>query len=548
MALLLGLAMLPAGGIAMQVGLNAVAAHQAAYDEVLSRRALRSLSAERSTFDEVREMLRVLAAAPSMQEIQAGDCREWLGSVVERYPYVSAVAVTDDSGLVECSVPVVRRGFRAPLNSVRERALASDRFAAGFVEYGQISRQPVLAAVEPIHDEHGRRVGLISAAVGVRTLQVILGQNITINGARAAIVDDAGRVIAQSEQNGSGRQVDLPDAAQLVKAFGRDPATIQTADGGAVVLPLSGRDIYAVVAWPDQQTVLQRTWGVAASLAAPLLIWMLAVAAGWFAIEIFVARPLSMLEGAARGYARGEDVAESAELSGAPDEIRSLRRTLAAMAKTLRIREQRLVAALAEERALLREVNHRVKNNLQMVASLLNIQARSATDEGEAWGLARAHDRVQLLALVHQRIYASGELRELRMDDLVAEIARQLLQSRGPHARGVSLTLDLSPVRESAERAMPLAFMVGEAISAALDALGAAEGVELKLWLQEGEGGEARFAISSNYEGPLLSTPSVRLIDAFARQVGAEVGRNPDRPLELWVAVPPLPSDGEAKA
>ena len=64
------------------------------------------------------------------------------------------------------------------------------------------------------------------------------------------------------------------------------------------------------------------------------------------------------------------------ELTGAPDEIRSLRRTLAAMAKTLRGREQRLVAALAEERALLREVHHRVKNNLQMVASLLNIQAR----------------------------------------------------------------------------------------------------------------------------------------------------------------------------
>ena len=77
-----------------------------------------------------------------------------------------------------------------------------------------------------------------------------------------------------------------------------------------------------------------------------------------------------------------------------------------------------------------------MKNNLQMVASLLNIQARAARDETEAWGLARAHDRVQLLALVHQRIYASGEVRELRVDDLAAEIARQLVQSRGAQAQG----------------------------------------------------------------------------------------------------------------
>src|SRR5690606_39439827 len=93
--------------------------------------------------------------------------------------------------------------------------------------------------------------------------------------------------------------------------------------------------------------------------------------------------------------------------------------------------ELRLVEALAEERALLREVHHRVKNNLQMVASLLNIQSRAASDESESWGLARAHDRVQLLAVVHQRIYSSGELRDVRVDDIAAEVARQLLQSRG---------------------------------------------------------------------------------------------------------------------
>jgi two-component sensor histidine kinase len=548
MALLLGLAMLPAGAIAMQVGLNAVAAHQSAYEEALGRRALQSLSVERNTIDEMREMLRVLAAAPSMQEIQTGDCRQWLGDVVARYSYLRTIAVTDESGAVECSVPAVRRGFRPGATSLRERAMRRNAFTIGFVETGAISGGPVLAATEPIHDEHGRRLGFISASVTIATLTSLLDQNPAFEGARAAIVDYSGAIVAQSSRPRGGYALSLPDPAQIVHAFGRDPTFIQVDNGGAVVAPLSARDLYAVMVWPDQQPTLQRTWGLAASLAAPLLIWMLAVAAGWFAIEVFVAQPLSTLETAARGYARGEDVPESAELAGAPDEIRSLRRTLAAMAKTLRSREQRLVAALAEERALLREVNHRVKNNLQMVASLLNIQARGAVDEGEAWGLARAHDRVQLLALVHQRIYASGELRELRLDDLVAEIARQLLQSRGAQSRGIKLVFDIGPAREDVDRAMPLAFMVGEAISAALDTLSGVEAAELRLWLQQTDDGTVRFAVSTDYAGHIAVTPSARLIDAFARQVGAEVGRNPNRPAELWISVPPSVSADAAKA
>ncbi|MFT3729017.1 MAG: histidine kinase dimerization/phosphoacceptor domain -containing protein [Terricaulis sp.] len=548
MALLLGLAMLPAGAIAMQVGLNAVGAHQSAYEESLGRRALQSLSAERNTIDEVREMLRVLAAAPSLQEIQTGDCRKWLGDVIVRYPYLTTIGVTDNAGAVECSVPTVRRGFTSPQTSVRDRAKQRDGFTIGYVPIGSITHAPILAAMEPIRDQNGVRIGFVGASIRITTLEEMLNQNRTLEGARAALVDYSGAVVAQSASPAGGYKVDLPDAVQIVRALHRDPTFIQVDNGGAVVAPLSSRDLYAVMVWPDQQPTLQRTWGVAASLAAPLLIWMLAVAAGWFAIEVFVARPLSTLEAAARGYARGEDVPEAAELAGAPDEIRSLRRTLAAMAKTLRSREQRLVAALAEERALLREVNHRVKNNLQMVASLLNIQARGATDEGEAWGLARAHDRVQLLALVHQRIYSSGELRELRLDDLVAEIARQLLQSRGASARGVKLGYDIDAVREDVDRAMPLAFMVGEAISAALDTLNGVEDAELRLWLREGEDGTVRFAISTTFAGPTSAAPSARLIDAFARQVGAEVGRSPNRPAELWVSVPPAASADAAKA
>ncbi len=539
MALLLGLAMLPAGAIAMQVGLNAVAARQAAYEESLSRRALQSISVERTTIDEVREMLRVLSTSPALQQIETGDCREWLGSVKERYAYLAAIGVTDNAGTVLCSIPAAPRNFRAPRSVTRSRATARDGFAMGYVANAPLVDEPVLSAMEPIRDSTGRRIGFIGAAIPAHNLVSLLDRTRSLYGARAALADSTGFIIARSTPDNASAP-DLPSAAQIRNRLGPDPAFVPVHDGAAVIVPLSAPDLYAIMSWPPDQPVWQRYTALGISLAAPLLIWALAMAAGWFAIEMFVARPLSDLEGAARSYARGEEVVETEALENAPDEIRSLRRTMAAMAKTLRGREQRLVEALGEERALLREVHHRVKNNLQMVASLLNIQARGARDDSEAWGLARAHDRVQLLALVHQRIYATGELRGLRLDDLIAEIARQLVQGRGAQTKDLRLTTHLSPARADTDHAMPLTFLVGEAISFALDCCSGSD--ELSIWLAQGDGGEIRFAIDCDAGASGAPGSGARLIDAFARQLGADIGRNPERPAALWVRVPPMSS------
>lgn len=546
MALLLGLAMLPAGAIAMQVGLNAVSARQSAFEESLGRKALQSIAVERGTIDELREMLRVLAQAPAMQQIERGDCREWLGGVVERYPYLRSIAVTNERGEVRCSVPTAPVGFRPTPSPLRLRAQARDAFVVGYVEYGALAREPVLGALEPIHNSDGARVGFIGASIGIGQLRELLDRGRALDGAHAAIVDFEGRIIAESSVDDSRPAPGLPTADQIRRLVGPDPAFVDVENGDSVIVPLHAPDLYAVMSWAPDEPSWRRTAEFGASVAAPLLIWLLAVGAGWFAIEIFVARPLSSLETAARGFARGEDIADAPALINAPDEIRSLRRTLAAMAKTLRGREQRLVEALGEERALLREVHHRVKNNLQMVASLLNIQSRNARDESEAWGLARAHDRVQLMALVHQRIYSSGELRSIRVDELVADISRQLIQSRGAPAKDVNLMLDVADARASVDHAVPLTFLIGESISAALDGLSEREG-DLHIHLRQDGDGEVRFAIEAEAL-PSASdrpSPSSRLIDAFARQLGATIGRNPMQPLALWVTVPPA-APGEA--
>ncbi|MDX2276849.1 MAG: histidine kinase dimerization/phosphoacceptor domain -containing protein [Hyphomonadaceae bacterium] len=537
-ALLLGMAMLPAGAIAMQVGLNAVAAHRAGIEESISRRALQSLEVERDVFHQTRELLRVLATSPALQSLESTTCRAWLREVVAEYDYVATIAVSTDEGAIVCSIPEAPPDFVAPRTELRSLALERNAYTMAFVDRGSLSGRPVIGALEPLRDSRGGRLGFVGASIDIDEFRNLLERGRGVHGARTALVDSAGRVLVDTGSPSSAGAAALPSTDEIRARLSDRTSFLPVHGGSAVIVPLQHPDLYAVMVWPEQGDPLTRWLQLGLPVAAPLLIWLLAVTAGWFAIEIYVARPLSALETTARSLARGEEVEDAAALTNAPVEVRSLRRTLAAMAKTLRGREARLVEALGEERALLREVHHRVKNNLQMVASLLNIQARSARDESEAWGLARAHDRVQLLALVHQRIYASGEVREVRLDDLVGEMARQLLQARPAQAKAVELNMQLGPGRANADRTVPLAFLIGEAFSAGLDDLGD-EGGALEMQLVQDELGEVRFAIAVSGSGTgHAPSPGVRLIDAFARQLGARLGRR-DHPFILWAVVPP---------
>jgi hypothetical protein len=85
---------------------------------------------------------------------------------------------------------------------------------------------------------------------------------------------------------------------------------------------------------------------------------------------------------------------------------------------------------------------------------------------------------------------------------------------------------------------VPLAFLIGEGISAALDSLADTRG-ELALSLRQDPDSEVRFAIMTSGQAKDTPSPSTRLIDAFARQLGASVGRMPGSAFALWIRVPP---------
>ncbi len=131
--------------------------------------------------------------------------------------------------------------------------------------------------------------------------------------------------------------------------------------------------------------------------------------------------------------------------------------------------EQALRASVDEKEALLREVHHRVKNNLQVITSLLRLQAARAEGPGAREVLAEMQDRIRSMALLHETLHRSDDLARVDLGAYVESICRHILRAAGRNeAGGVHTVLDLHHVHVTAEQAAPCGLIANELLSNAM--------------------------------------------------------------------------------
>jgi PAS domain S-box-containing protein len=147
------------------------------------------------------------------------------------------------------------------------------------------------------------------------------------------------------------------------------------------------------------------------------------------------------------------------------EEIRSLNRTLE---QRVLERTQQLDTSLKEKEILLREIHHRVKNNLQIVASLLNLQSRSIHDEETLAAISESQNRVRAMALVHEKLYQARNISEIDLDEYVRFLGNSLFQFYGVKGRQISLQTDISGISVDINTAVPLGLIINELISNSL--------------------------------------------------------------------------------
>jgi PAS domain S-box-containing protein len=129
---------------------------------------------------------------------------------------------------------------------------------------------------------------------------------------------------------------------------------------------------------------------------------------------------------------------------------------------------QRLSDSLQEKDLLLKELQHRVKNNLQVISSLLSLHAGHASDPKVRAAFIQSQERVHSIALVHEKLYQSPAMSRVRFSDYARELTAHLVHSRGAELRGISWSVEESPVQLSVDACIMCGLVVNELVTNSL--------------------------------------------------------------------------------
>lgn len=252
------------------------------------------------------------------------------------------------------------------------------------------------------------------------------------------------------------------------------------------------------------------------SLFLPLVMWFAAAAIGWFVVNRLLIRPLVLLRRTVAAYEPGQVLQPLQRVRTPAQEIVALGETFREISEDVATHEAEMAESLDTQRKLTREVHHRVKNNLQIIASLINLHARSAHDPEAVEAYASIQRRVDALSVVHRNHFAElEENRGVGVRALLSELSASLRGTAPAAARRFGIQIDSDNLHISQDVAVPVAFLITELVELAmmLDPQGA---MRISVPLQAGEDNRAAIIIEA---GGLRDSPemSALLADRYGR-------------------------------
>ncbi|MBX9575216.1 MAG: sensor histidine kinase [Caulobacteraceae bacterium] len=503
----LGLALLPF------LVLSAVQLRADFRQEAEERRQTLRLAAERSVADQkglvqsTAAMLEVLA----LEGVGPG-CPARLDAVDERLPDFDGLARFGPDGALMCGSEgaPARGGWLDDLRQGR-------RVVAAPVGGGRSGLVVALRLERPLGAFDG------ATAVVVPLEQVLPGRDLRNlpEGTQAALVTPDGRVLASTDP----------------KTFEGTPArTPPPADTGqALVVEREGKVFVRAALIDDELHVLYAapspglwSWALLNPIGAfllPLGVWLAAFVAVMALSERFVIRWLDYLQRVAAIHARGRLSVRPIQAAAAPTEIRSLARTLDDLADGVTTRDKSLMQALEEKDALMREIHHRVKNNLQIISSLLSMQQRTVTDPAAKTALGDTRQRISALALIYRTLYQAEDLGRADMRDFLSALVGQMVADQAGRGQVIDSSVEADSLIVDPDKLAPMALWLVEAVSnAQKHAFSAGGGRSLAVRFRvDGE----TSVLEVEDDGPGLNPASATgvgrtLMAAFAKQLRGE--------------------------
>lgn len=266
------------------------------------------------------------------------------------------------------------------------------------------------------------------------------------------------------------------------------------------------------------------------SLFLPMVMWLAAAAIGWFVVNRLLIRPLVMLRRAVAAYQPGEVLEPLTRVRTPAMEIAALGSTFRDITEDVASHEAEMAASLDNQRKLTREVHHRVKNNLQIIASLINLHARAATGTEAAEAYASIQRRVDALSVVHRNHFAElEENRGVGVRALVSELSASLRATAPETARKFGIQIDSDDLHITQDVAVPVAFLVTELVELAMLADPSA-GMRITVRQIDTPGRACLTVASAALTGRLITDPLHdrfdRVLTGLSRQLRAPLERD----------------------
>jgi two-component sensor histidine kinase len=199
------------------------------------------------------------------------------------------------------------------------------------------------------------------------------------------------------------------------------------------------------------------------------------------------------------------------------------------LAEAITVRDRSLTDSLEEKDALMREIHHRVKNNLQIISSLLSMQQRALKDAPAKAALGDTRQRIAALALIYRTLYQSDDIRHADAKVFLTELVGQLVAGEAMRGPVVTSAVDADSLLVDPDKLAPLALWLVEAVSNAQKHAFAERGGDLKVRFRV-DGATSVLEVQDN--GPGLDEATRAgvgrtLMGAFAKQLRGEADLSP---------------------
>ena len=468
--LLLALALLPAIVLAIINTRNRLERDAAQARHTVRTLNLVASGRHREALAGTEAMLAILSRIPEVRGDDPATCARVLEQALQQFAgRYSNLFVLDPEGHVACSVLPVP-GDRTFADRVYFRdAREKGSFAVSGFLVGELSKQPVIVAAYPLRDGNGRFAGIVGAGVSLYWFTSLADIFALPVGSSIFIVDNAGTAYAFDERTLER----LPQRDRLLSAMAARESEFDAIgrDGESYLYALTELDgdrVYALSLVPIATAMDRASADVVLRVAEILAFCLFAILAVWIGAYFLFLKPMRSFYKAAAAYREG-DFSYHPASADQPAELRDLAQKFSEMARGIQAREERLQALINQRDLLVKEIHHRVKNNLQIVSSLLSLQAKRIKVPASRREFEVARERVDSLALLHRHLYEQRDAASIDLKVFIENLVRHLVDAYQPASgKAILATVDVADIRVAPDIVVPLGLIIAEAISNAL--------------------------------------------------------------------------------